>query len=370
MAEARDERVDASTEPSDASAALSVRLFGELELRLGDERLPRLESARARSLLAFLLLHRDAPQSRHRLAFMLWPDSNEGQALTNLRHLIHTLRQASPELDQFLDVTSQTLQWREDASSWIDVAAFDAAQAAADAPGLTARRELEALRTAIDLYRGDLLEGCCDEWVLDVRERFRDRYLSHLLRLAEVLASDGENTEAIRVGRELLRNDPLREETCRFLMRVHVAAGDRAAAVRVFHECVSTLQRELGVDPSAETLAAYAALTRSEPGAADPQPKRIAESVLIGREHEWEQLTACWYNAEKGRAHLVLVSGEPGVGKTRLAEEFAAWSAHRARSSPGRVHIRPRGTSASAQRSRGYAHPRWPVSFARSRRET
>jgi DNA-binding SARP family transcriptional activator len=190
------ERVDASTEPSEASAALSVRLFGELELRLGDERLPRLESARARSLLAFLLLHRDAPQSRHRLAFMLWPDSNEGQALTNLRHLIHTLRQASPELDQFLDVTSQTLQWREDASSWIDVAAFDAAQAAADAPGLTARRELEALRTAIDLYRGDLLEGCYDEWVLDVRERFRDQYLSHLRRLAEVLASDGENTDA------------------------------------------------------------------------------------------------------------------------------------------------------------------------------
>ena len=323
------ERVDVPTEPNDVSAALSVRLFGELELRLGDERLPRLESAQGRSLLAFLLLHRDAPQSRHRLAFMLWPDSNEAQALTNLRHLIHTLRQASPELDQFLDVTSQTLQWREDASSWIDIAAFDAAQAAADAPGLTARRELEALRTAIDLYRGDLLEGCYDEWVLDVRERFRDRYLSHLLRLAEVLASDGDHAEAIRVGRELLRNDPLREETCRFLMRVHVAAGDRAAAVRVFHECVSTLQRELGVEPSAETLVAYAALTHSEPGAAEPQPKRIAESVLVGREREWEQLTSRWHDVEKGHTHLVLVSGEPGVGKTRLAEEFAAWSAHR-----------------------------------------
>lgn len=322
------ERVNTPTEPTD-SAALSVRLFGELELRLGDERLPRLESARARSLLAFLLLHRDAPQSRHRLAFMLWPDSTEGQALTNLRHLIHTLRQASPELDQFLEVTTQTLGWRQSTSNWIDVAAFDAAQTAADAPGVTPRHELEALRAAIDLYRGDLLEGCYDEWVLDVRERFRDRYLSHLLRLAEVLASDGDHAEAVRVGRELLRNDPLREEAYRFVMRVHLAAGDRAAAVRVFHECVSTLQRELGVDPSAETLADYAALTRTGRGTDDRLPKRIAESVLIGREIELGQLTARWREVANGHPHLVLVNGEPGVGKSRLAEEFAARAEHR-----------------------------------------
>ena len=105
---------------------------------------------------------------------MLWPDSNEAQARTNLRHLIHTLRQSSPELDQFLEVTTQTLHWRGDGSSWIDVAAFDAAYAAADAPGVTAQNEMEALRAAIDLYRGDLLDGCYDEWVLDVRDRFRD----------------------------------------------------------------------------------------------------------------------------------------------------------------------------------------------------
>jgi DNA-binding SARP family transcriptional activator len=72
------------------SPSLSVRLFGELELQLGDVRLPRLDLARARSLLAYLLLNRDAPQSRERLAFLLWPDSTESQARTNLRHLIHT----------------------------------------------------------------------------------------------------------------------------------------------------------------------------------------------------------------------------------------------------------------------------------------
>ena len=81
------ERSEAAQEPA---ATLRIRLLGELELRLGDRPMPALESSRAESLLAYLLLHRDAPQPRQRLAFVLWPDSTEPQARTNLRlSLIH-----------------------------------------------------------------------------------------------------------------------------------------------------------------------------------------------------------------------------------------------------------------------------------------
>src|SRR3954452_22807813 len=103
---------------------LQVRLLGELDLRLGETRLPPLESARAESLLAYLLLHRDAPQPRQRLAFLLWPDSTEAQARTNLRHLLHSLRRGLPDIDRFLDVTPRTLQWRVDVPLWLDVAVF------------------------------------------------------------------------------------------------------------------------------------------------------------------------------------------------------------------------------------------------------
>jgi DNA-binding SARP family transcriptional activator len=293
--------------------SLSVRLFGELELRLGDEPLPRLESARARSLLAFLLLNRGAPQARQRLSFTLWPDSTEPQARTNLRHLIHTLRQASPDLDQYLEVTAQTISWRSDPADWVDVAAFEAAQASADEPAISSRHQLQALRDSIDIYRGDLLDGCYDEWVLDLREHFRDQYLVQLQRLADALADDGENAEAIRVGRELLRCDPLREGTYRFLMRAHVAAGDRAGAVRVYHECVSMLHRELGVEPSSDTADTYAALTEARPGTSTTErlPRAIG-SRLVGRETEWQLLTDCWHEAEQGHPHLVIVTGEPG----------------------------------------------------------
>jgi DNA-binding SARP family transcriptional activator len=110
-----------------ASPTLRVRLLGELDLRHGEAPLPPLGSARAGSLLAYLVLHREAAQPRQRLAFLLWPDSSEAQARTNLRHLLHVLRRALPDADRFLEVTSRTLRWRQDAPGWVDVAAFEEA---------------------------------------------------------------------------------------------------------------------------------------------------------------------------------------------------------------------------------------------------
>src|SRR5213078_4037588 len=94
--------------------------------------LPPFESGRAESLLAYLLLHRETPQGRQHLAFLLWPDSTEAQAQTNLRHVLHNLRRALPDLDRFLGVTPRTLQWRADVPFWLDVAAFEATIARAD----------------------------------------------------------------------------------------------------------------------------------------------------------------------------------------------------------------------------------------------
>lgn len=90
----------ADARPRDSSP-LEIRLFGELDLRPGETSLPRLESARAESLLAYLLFHREAAQPRQRLAFLLWPDSTEPQARTNLRHVLHNLRRALPNADRF-----------------------------------------------------------------------------------------------------------------------------------------------------------------------------------------------------------------------------------------------------------------------------
>src|SRR5438094_7465777 len=149
--------------------ALRIRLFGELDLRHGEAPLPPVESTRAASLLAHLLLHREAPQARQRLAFLLWPDSTDAQAQPHLRHVLHNPRRALPDLDRFLGVTPRTLQWPADAPFWLDVAAFEAT-----------------------IARADQEAGNAGEWLLGERERLRRGYLEALARLTTLLDAGGE----------------------------------------------------------------------------------------------------------------------------------------------------------------------------------
>jgi DNA-binding SARP family transcriptional activator len=299
------------------SPTLHIRLLGAVDLRYGDDPLPPLDSARAESLLAYLLLHGDAPQPRQRLAFMLWPDSTDTQARTNLRHLLHTLRHALTDPELFLDVTPRTLQWRPESPVKLDVACFlDAISRAG-----TARDDgLSALTEAVELYSGDLLDGCYEEWILAERERLRTLHEAR-----------GDYAEAIRYADLLLRQDILREETYRLLMRLYDAHGDRARALHVYHVCASTLERELGVEPADATREVYEALLPLDREAvdADLQGERLAGAPLIGRGQEWLSLTNLWRTAEGGRAQFVIVTGEAGVGKTRLIEEFCSWCVRR-----------------------------------------
>ena len=310
-----------------STARLRVRRLGELDLRHGGVPVPPLGSARAESLLAYLLLHREAAQPRQRLAFLLWPDSSEPQARTNLRHLLHVLRRALPDADRFLEVTPRTLRWRDEAPWWLDVAAFEAALARSEQPD----QALPALAEAADTYGGDLLQSSYHEWLLEERERLRRRYLEALERLAELLEAEGEHARAIGYAERLLREDPLREATYRRLMRLHDARGDQARALRAYHACAATLERELNVEPSAATRRLYEALLPrrtgpvSEPAAARAGP--LSRPPLVGRAAQRARLTALWRAAEAGEARLVLVTGEPGAGKTRLVEELAAWCA-------------------------------------------
>src|SRR5260221_10635381 len=212
---------------------LRIRLLGELDLRSDGVPLPPLESARAGSLLAYLLLHRAAPQPRQHLAFLLWPDSTEPQARTNLRHVLHNLRRALPECDRFLDIQPRTLQWQTDALFWLDVAAFEEclARPSPAVPGGAAGGGLTGLREAVELYTEDLLTTCYDEWLLGERERLRQRYLAALDQLVANLAALGDHSPAILYAERLLRHDPLHEETYRRLMRLHDVSGDRARAL-------------------------------------------------------------------------------------------------------------------------------------------
>jgi DNA-binding SARP family transcriptional activator len=196
---------------------LSVSLLGDFCMRHDEAPVTDVDSPRLQSLLAYLILHRHAPQPRGQLAFLFWPDTTDAQARTNLRYLLHQLRHALPDADSYLDVSVQTLQWRSDAPFALDLADFEAALARAEQVQRTGDSAVarEALERAVALYKGDLLPSCYDDWILPQREGLRQTYLSALEQLVQMLEDQRDYPGAIRHAQRLLRHDPLHE--CRRL---------------------------------------------------------------------------------------------------------------------------------------------------------
>src|ERR1041384_6182529 len=145
-------------------AAVRIELFGNLQVTCAQKPVTRLNTNRLRSLLAFLFLHSDAPQSRERLAYLLWPESNESQARTNLRQLLHHLRHALPGDCNLLVVDNHTVYWRRDPSCSLDVRELAAAVAQALGPRKRNDEagERHSLEEAARLYQDDLLRALYD----------------------------------------------------------------------------------------------------------------------------------------------------------------------------------------------------------------
>ena len=309
--------------------ALHIHLLGDFRLISGETPVTSVDVPRLQSLLAYLAMHHTAPQPRSHLAYLMWPESTDAQALTNLRNAIHRLRHTLPSADSFLRVTRQGLQWlseRPNVSWTLDVLDFEQAltraKQAEQANDLTAKRQ--ALAQAANLYRGDLLPSCYDEWMLPERDRLHQAFLGALEQLIELLQDERDYQGAIDAAQRLLRHDPLRETAYRHLMRLYALSGDRAAALRTYHTCVTTLERELAAQPARATREAYERLMQmGEQAAPFATPyTTVSAAPLVGRQKEWTQLEVAWHRAITGHPHLFVLSGEAGIGKSRLAEEL------------------------------------------------
>ncbi len=301
---------DTSGVGGERPARLQVRLLGAVEIILDGRRLRAFNTLRLQRFLALIAVRRD-PQHRSRLAFELWPDSDEHQARTNLRKLLHDFRHSLPDIGEFVEIDNETVRWIPAGPSEVDVLRFRDAMAAGD------------FELAARLYAGDLLPACYDNWVLDERAKLRAEAYGALVRLTEEAAGRGDHKVTIRHAQRIIDLDPTDEAAVRIQMEAHLALGDRAAALRSYHRYAEVLARDLDVAPGEAIGAMYQqlrALNRDEAQDKDLAP--VAESPFVGRDVEWNQLNEAWNTAREGGAHLVLVTGEPGIGKSRLAREL------------------------------------------------
>jgi predicted ATPase/DNA-binding SARP family transcriptional activator len=334
---------------------LAVYMLGSMQVTVDGEPVTRFRGDTVQALLAYLAMHPGTAFRREVLAGLLWPDHPESEALVNLRQVLRRLRTAIGDDEAnppFLIATRTTLafatesdpstsdapsEWpspRSGQAYWFDVAAFDAALSETRSH---AHGRLEGcascmlrLGEAVDLYRGDFLQGFSldsalfEEWMVVERERLHGQALEALGHLAAHYEESGQYEQAIAYARRQVELEPWRESAHRQWMRALALSGQRGAALAQYEACRRILGEELGIEPEPETTALYERIRSGGElavGVAQPPHNLPAQlTPFIGREDLMAEIAE---RLADPACRLLTLVGSGGSGKTRLALEAA-----------------------------------------------
>ncbi len=340
---------------------IEIRTFGTLQVVRDQHAVTESDwhTRQARQLLKILITERPRPVSTDRLIETLWPNSTPSAAATTLRSAINALRNVlEPDRpnrapSRYIITQSPGYAFHMHPDIWLDVQAFEQIlNAGHQVEELPKRQAL--LEEAVALYHDDyLISDPYADWAQNERDRLRERYFNALLELSELQAAAGEYAEAISACRRILAHDEVRENAYQLLMRFQAESGDSAAALLTYERCRTILAEELGADPSPLTQMLHQRILNGEitpsspsvlshvtpgsslapinshgaqknkfvlpPSAMLPQLGRQFADIFVGREQELAELQAQIKHSLQGNGRLVVLAGEAGVGKTRLA---------------------------------------------------
>ncbi len=308
-------------------SALQIRLLGPPQISY-DKRPWTVARRQARALLYVLAVDK-ARWTREQLCSLFWSQRSTSQARRSCSHLLTHLRRALP--DGGMVCTEANNVWLRD-DVWVDTVAF----------AHLMRGSVESWRAAAEMIRGPFLFGAdlptateYEMWLLQEQQRWHLAELTVLKQLVEAETEVGHYEQAIAYAHRYLARDDVAEEMYVRLMQLYALIGDRTTALQQYEQCVMALERELGVDPSPATRAAYDSLLHVSSSRSTPV---LAWTTLpslhvphIEREAAITSLQEALSVAAQGQGQMVFISGEAGVGKSRMLQEFAAQNQDNAR---------------------------------------
>jgi len=306
-----------------------IELFGGLRARCGERVVERFRTRKTAALLGYLALDTGRAHAREVLLELLWPEAPRRSAGVSLSTALWALRSEleGPGRAGTVLLADRHTIGLNPRTVRSDVGDFEAALAKAQRSDAAVER-LGLLTVAVEQYQGELMAGFAEDWLMAEQRRLADRFHAALQELTTGLEETGRVAEAIDHAWRGVRLDPLREETRRELMRLQIVAGHPELAVEQYARLKRLLRDQLGAEPMAETKVLIARL-RAKPSV--PSTGADARSLMpstvpapltrfFGRDDERRSLRRLLAG---GDARLVTLTGPPGIGKTRLAQEVA-----------------------------------------------
>jgi DNA-binding SARP family transcriptional activator len=301
--------------------ALTLTLLGPPSLQLaGGTALAPQPGAKALALLAFLTLD-PGPHSREELASLLWGESSESEARASLRQTLKQLRQV---LGETIRTDRTAVELAEPLAC--DVRSFQ--HLVLQDPGRASQADIPRFLAGFSVRNAPRF----DEWVAQTKRDLLRQYHQALGTLAREAMGRWQWREAAELAERWLSGDPLSDEAVRLAIEARYLSGDRGGALTEFMEYRDRLKRDTGCEPSRLLLGLIQRIEAdATPAASRPVTDEwyargpSFEASLIGREPEWGELLRAWKAVAGGTGSTVVIEGETGVGKSRLAEEFVRW---------------------------------------------
>lgn len=258
---------------------LQIYLLGPLKVYFdGAEITETLRTRKERAILAYLAEEADRSHSRETVSELFWPNRPESYARMNLRQALVGIRKVfggEEQTNPYLRITEETVQINSRAV-WLDTIAFNEhlhfknSHSHAHLHGCV--ECIQHLERATQLYRGEFLEGMLlgdvtsfQEWIVFRRERHFRGVLTALQALSAIYYKREDYDQAYQYAWRYVDLAPLEESAHRLLMKLLALSGRRSAAIQQYQYCQSIIARELGIEPSAETVALYEQIKSGQP---------------------------------------------------------------------------------------------------------